>query len=72
MKRHEPGKGRVSYLHLGVGGDVGLPAHRVEAVIGDLLVLGQRVVGPGHLDGVVAQHRGLNAHGWHHWGGVWY
>lgn len=61
-----------SHLDLGVGGDVGLPAHRVEAVVGDLLVLGQRVVRPGHLDGVVAQHRGLHAHRRHHGGGVWY
>lgn len=45
-----------SYLHFGVGRDVGLPAHGVVAVICDLLVLGQRVVRPGHLDGVVAQH----------------
>lgn len=45
-----------AYLHFSVGGDVGLPAHRVEAVIRDLLVLGQRVVRPRHLDGVVAQH----------------
>lgn len=62
----------LSYLHFSVGGDVGLPAHRVEAIICDLLVLGQRVVGPGHLDGVVAQHGGLNTHGWHHGRGVWY
>lgn len=38
----------------------------------DLLVLGQGVVGPGDFDGVVAEHRGLNTHGRHHRGRVWY
>lgn len=63
---------RNGYLHFGVGGDVGLPADGVEAVVRDLLALVQRVVGPAHLDGVVAQHRGLNPHGRHHGSGVWY
>lgn len=62
----------ISYLDFSVGRDVGLPSHRVVTVICDLLVLGQRVVGPRHFDGVVTQHGGLNAHGWHHGGGVWH
>lgn len=61
----------VSYLDFGVGRDVGLPTHRVVAVVSDLLVLGQRVVGPRHLDGVVAQHGGLNTHRRHHGSGIW-
>lgn len=69
---HPERHGDSSHLDFGVGWDVGLPAHRVEAVVGDLLILGQRVVRPGHLDGVVAQHRGLHAHGRHHGRGVWY
>lgn len=72
MNRKRASDGNDSHLDFGVGGDVGLPAHRVEAVVGDLLVLGQRVVRPGHLDGVVAQHRGLHAHRRHHGRGVWY
>lgn len=62
----------MSYLHFCVCRDVGLPSYRVVAVICDLLVLGQRIVSPGHLDGVMAQHGGLYTHGWHHGGGVWY
>lgn len=62
----------IPYLHFRVGRDVGLPADRVEAVVRDLLVLGQRVVSPGHFDGVMAQDGGLNTHRWHHGGGVWY
>lgn len=72
MKSGHDDQTGISYLHFSVGRDVGLPAHRVEAVICDLLVLGQRVVSPGHLDGVMAQHGGLNAHGRHHGRGVWY
>lgn len=63
---------RTHYLHFGVGRNVGLPADGVEAIVCDLLALVQSVVGPAHLDGVVAQHGGLNTHGWHHGRGVWY
>lgn len=59
------------YLKLGVSRYVGLPAHSVVACVGDLLVLGQRVVGPCHLDGVVAEHRGLHAHRGEHGGSLW-
>lgn len=62
----------ISHLHFGVGRNVGLPADGVEAIVCDLLVLVQSVVGPAHLDGVVTQYGGLNAHGWHHGRGVWY
>lgn len=60
------------YLILGVGWDVGFPPDRVVAGVCDLLVFGQRVVGPGDPDGVVTQDGSLNSHGWHHGGGIWH
>lgn len=60
----------AGYLVFGVGGDVGLPADGVISGVGDLLVLGERVVGPADFDGVVAEDGGLNAHRGQHGCGV--
>lgn len=59
-----------SDLILGVGRDVGLPSDGVISGVGDLLVLGERVVGPADFDGVVTEDRRLNAHRGQHGCGV--